>query len=165
KLSWSLDMVALLEQYDFLDGEDEFNKHSHVVLLELVIDRESQVPERLAPAGGQCKLLSMQAKHQSLLKRVDALYEECEELQGLLGECEDKQADLLSQLKVTTEEKERAHAQLSQQQVDGKPLAPESCLANGLCVHASAPQGLCLKLKKEKQALQADVSQLRSSVC
>lgn len=39
KLSWSLDMVALLEQYDFVDGEDEFNKHSHVVLLELVIDR------------------------------------------------------------------------------------------------------------------------------
>lgn len=39
RLSWSLDMVALLEQYDFVDGEDEFNKHSHVVLLELVIDR------------------------------------------------------------------------------------------------------------------------------
>lgn len=65
---------------------------------------------------------SMQAKHQSLLKRVDTLYEECEELQGLLGACEDKQADLLNQLKVTTEEKELLHAQLSEQQVDGKPF-------------------------------------------
>lgn len=62
----------------------------------------------------------MQAKHQSLLKRVDALYEECEELQGLLGECEDKQADLLNQLRLMTEEKERAHAQLTEQQVEDK---------------------------------------------
>lgn len=65
---------------------------------------------------------SMQAKHQSLLKRADTLYEECEELQELLGECEDKQADLLNQLKLTAEEKEQAHAQLSEQQVDGKPV-------------------------------------------
>lgn len=62
----------------------------------------------------------MQAKHQSLLKRVDALYEECEELQGLLGECEDKQTDLLNQLRLTTEEKERVHAQLAEQQVEDK---------------------------------------------
>lgn len=62
----------------------------------------------------------MQAKHQSLLKRVDALYEECEELQGLLGECEDKQADLLNQLRLMTEEKERVHAQLTEQQVEDK---------------------------------------------
>ncbi|XP_040897691.1 coiled-coil domain-containing protein 157 [Toxotes jaculatrix] len=39
KLSCNLDMVALLEQYDFMDGEDAFNQHSHIVLLELVIDR------------------------------------------------------------------------------------------------------------------------------
>ncbi|XP_022061355.2 coiled-coil domain-containing protein 157 isoform X2 [Acanthochromis polyacanthus] len=39
KLSCSLDMVALLEQYDFVDGEDAFSQHSHIVLLELVIDR------------------------------------------------------------------------------------------------------------------------------
>lgn len=63
---------------------------------------------------------SMQAKHQSLLKRVDALYEECEEQQGLLGECEDKQADLLNQLRLMTEEKERVHAQLTEHQVEDK---------------------------------------------
>ncbi|XP_047447040.1 coiled-coil domain-containing protein 157 isoform X2 [Mugil cephalus] len=39
KLSCNLDMVALLEQYDFMDGEDAFNQHSHIVLLELLIDR------------------------------------------------------------------------------------------------------------------------------
>lgn len=39
KLSCNLDMVALLEQYDFMKGEDAFNQHSHIVLLELVIDR------------------------------------------------------------------------------------------------------------------------------
>lgn len=68
-----------------------------------------------------CCMKSMQAKHQSLLKRVDALYEECEELQGLLGECEDKQADLLNKLKLTTEEKEQVQAQLTEQQVRDKP--------------------------------------------
>ncbi|XP_072244414.1 coiled-coil domain-containing protein 157 [Leuresthes tenuis] len=39
KLSCDLDIVALLEEYDFVDGEDAFNQHSHIVLLELVIDR------------------------------------------------------------------------------------------------------------------------------
>ncbi|XP_068559762.1 coiled-coil domain-containing protein 157 [Cebidichthys violaceus] len=39
KLSCHLDMVTLLEQYDFVDGKDAFNQHSHIVLLELVIDR------------------------------------------------------------------------------------------------------------------------------
>ncbi|XP_029916515.1 coiled-coil domain-containing protein 157 [Myripristis murdjan] len=39
KLSCNLDLVSLLEQYDFVDGEDEYNQHSHIVLLELVIDR------------------------------------------------------------------------------------------------------------------------------
>lgn len=71
----------------------------------------------------------MQAKHQSLIKRVDSLYEECEELQGLLGEREDKETELLNQLKLTTEEKERVHAQLSEQQVDGKPF-PKQDVSN-----------------------------------
>ncbi|XP_056151287.1 coiled-coil domain-containing protein 157 [Lampris incognitus] len=39
KLSCNLDLVSLLDRYDFVDGEDEFNQHSHIVLLELVIDR------------------------------------------------------------------------------------------------------------------------------
>ncbi|XP_061762815.1 coiled-coil domain-containing protein 157 [Nerophis ophidion] len=37
KLSCNLDLE--LEQYDFTDGDDEYNQHSHIVLLELVIDR------------------------------------------------------------------------------------------------------------------------------
>nr|XP_015221459.1 PREDICTED: coiled-coil domain-containing protein 157 isoform X1 [Lepisosteus oculatus]XP_015221460.1 PREDICTED: coiled-coil domain-containing protein 157 isoform X1 [Lepisosteus oculatus]XP_015221461.1 PREDICTED: coiled-coil domain-containing protein 157 isoform X1 [Lepisosteus oculatus] len=39
KLSCNLDLVTLLEQYDFVEGEEEFNQHSHIVLLELVVDR------------------------------------------------------------------------------------------------------------------------------
>uniref|UniRef100_A0A3Q3GI78 Coiled-coil domain containing 157 n=2 Tax=Labrus bergylta TaxID=56723 RepID=A0A3Q3GI78_9LABR len=39
KLSCNLDMVALLEQYDFTAGDEAFSQHSHIVLLELVIDR------------------------------------------------------------------------------------------------------------------------------
>ncbi|KAJ8379485.1 hypothetical protein SKAU_G00002630 [Synaphobranchus kaupii] len=32
-------MVELLDQYDFVEGDEEFSQHSHIVLLELVIDR------------------------------------------------------------------------------------------------------------------------------
>ena len=39
KLSCSLDMVELLDQFDFVEGDEEFSQHSHIVLLELVIDR------------------------------------------------------------------------------------------------------------------------------
>ncbi|KAL2092152.1 hypothetical protein ACEWY4_011950 [Coilia grayii] len=39
KLSCNLDLVLLLEKYDFVEGEEEFNQHTHIVLLELVIDR------------------------------------------------------------------------------------------------------------------------------
>uniref|UniRef100_A0A3B5MIG8 Coiled-coil domain containing 157 n=1 Tax=Xiphophorus couchianus TaxID=32473 RepID=A0A3B5MIG8_9TELE len=39
KLASDLDLVDLLEEYDFVDGEDAYNQHSHVVLLELVVDR------------------------------------------------------------------------------------------------------------------------------
>ncbi|MCI4381325.1 hypothetical protein PGIGA_G00250210 [Pangasianodon gigas] len=39
KESCDLDLVLLLEQYDYREGEEEFNQHSHTVLLELVIDR------------------------------------------------------------------------------------------------------------------------------
>uniref|UniRef100_A0A4W4GS41 Coiled-coil domain containing 157 n=1 Tax=Electrophorus electricus TaxID=8005 RepID=A0A4W4GS41_ELEEL len=39
KLSCNLDLVSLLEQYDYVEGETEINQLSHIVLLELVIDR------------------------------------------------------------------------------------------------------------------------------
>lgn len=64
----------------------------------------------------------MQAKQQSLLKRVDALYDECEELKGQLGECEERWADLQNQLKQVSEEKKQAHAQFTEQQVDLRSL-------------------------------------------
>ncbi|XP_041078875.1 coiled-coil domain-containing protein 157 isoform X2 [Polyodon spathula] len=39
KVSCDLDLVTLLEHYDFVDGDEEFSQHSHIVLLELVVDR------------------------------------------------------------------------------------------------------------------------------
>lgn len=73
-----------------------------------------------------CLLLfqSMQAKQQSLLKRVDALDEECEELQEQLGEREEKQMDLHDQLQRMSEEKEQVQAQLTEQQVYLSSLVP-----------------------------------------
>ncbi|XP_018587002.1 coiled-coil domain-containing protein 157-like [Scleropages formosus] len=39
KLSCNVDLLSLLEHHDFVEGEEEFNQYSHVVLLELIIDR------------------------------------------------------------------------------------------------------------------------------
>ncbi|KAM7144603.1 coiled-coil domain-containing protein 157 [Macrochelys suwanniensis] len=39
KVSCDLDLVALLEHYDYVENDSEFTQHSHVMLLELVIDR------------------------------------------------------------------------------------------------------------------------------
>uniref|UniRef100_A0A8C8A889 Coiled-coil domain containing 157 n=1 Tax=Otus sunia TaxID=257818 RepID=A0A8C8A889_9STRI len=39
KVSCDLDMAALLERYCYTENDPEFTQHSHVVLLELVIDR------------------------------------------------------------------------------------------------------------------------------
>ncbi|XP_043354182.1 coiled-coil domain-containing protein 157 isoform X2 [Dermochelys coriacea] len=39
KVSCDLDLVALLEHYDHVENDPEFTQHSHVMLLELVIDR------------------------------------------------------------------------------------------------------------------------------
>lgn len=59
----------------------------------------------------------MQAKQQSLLKRVDALDEECETLQDQLGEREERQIELHNQLQQMSEEKEQVQVQLAEQQV------------------------------------------------
>ncbi|NXW98463.1 CC157 protein, partial [Larus smithsonianus] len=39
KVSCELDLAALLERYSYAENDPEFTQHSHVVLLELVIDR------------------------------------------------------------------------------------------------------------------------------
>ncbi|NXL45275.1 CC157 protein, partial [Podilymbus podiceps] len=39
KVSCDLDLAALLERYGYTENDPEFNQHSHVVLLELVVDR------------------------------------------------------------------------------------------------------------------------------
>ncbi|TKS79063.1 Coiled-coil domain-containing protein 157 [Collichthys lucidus] len=83
---------------------------------------------------------SMQAKQKSLLKRVDALDEECEELQRQLGETEEREVDLHKQLQQMSEEKERVQAQLAQQ------------------------QELCSELQNDKQTLETQGAELKNNV-
>uniref|UniRef100_UPI0037E96D89 coiled-coil domain-containing protein 157-like n=1 Tax=Semicossyphus pulcher TaxID=241346 RepID=UPI0037E96D89 len=83
---------------------------------------------------------SMQVKQTSLLKRVDALDEECEELQRQLGESEERQIGLHNQLQQMSEEMEQVQAQLAQQQT------------------------LCLELQNEKKTLERYVGELKKSV-
>jgi len=63
----------------------------------------------------------MHAKQKSLLERVDALDEECDELQRQLGEREEAQISLHNQLQQISEVKEQLQAQLTQQQVYKSP--------------------------------------------
>lgn len=60
---------------------------------------------------------AMQAKQQSLLKRVDVLDQECEELHGQMVEWRDKHRDLQLQLQQMSEGKEQVQALLAEQQV------------------------------------------------
>ena len=57
KVSCELDLVALLEQYRYTEGDPQFTQHSHVVLLELLIDRsEGQAgPRRPSPKQPGCQ--------------------------------------------------------------------------------------------------------------
>lgn len=59
----------------------------------------------------------MQIKQHSLLKRVDALDKECEELHGQLGKWREKHYDLQHQHRQASEEKDGVQAQLAAQQV------------------------------------------------
>lgn len=112
---------------------------------------------------------SMQAKQQSLLKRVDALDNECEELQGQLGEREERQIDLHNQLQQMSEEKEQVQAQLAEQQVYwsslvAKYFTTKTFKASSSCCDASFQQDLCLELQKEKRTLETDIGELKDSV-
>lgn len=68
----------------------------------------------------------MQAKQKSLLERVSALDEECEELQMQLGEREERQIELHTKLQQMSEEREQLQAQLAQQEVEYQSLHPLS---------------------------------------
>ncbi|KAJ6659036.1 hypothetical protein lerEdw1_019338 [Lerista edwardsae] len=92
KVSCDLDLVSLLEHYDFVANDPEFTQHSHVVLLELVIDRlllllqsftgytENLInDETVSPskATGPCMSIGLAVKKywNSMLK-LGALYQE-----------------------------------------------------------------------------------------
>uniref|UniRef100_A0A668A565 Coiled-coil domain containing 157 n=1 Tax=Myripristis murdjan TaxID=586833 RepID=A0A668A565_9TELE len=83
---------------------------------------------------------SMLAKQKSLLETVDALDQECEELQKQLGEREERHTDLQDQLRLMSEEKEQLLAQFAQQ------------------------EALCSELQQEKQTLETYVGELKNTV-
>ncbi|NXV21252.1 CC157 protein, partial [Cepphus grylle] len=92
KVSCELDLVALLERYSYAENDPEFTQHSHVVLLELVIDRlllllqsftgyaENLLSERAVPpaqAVGPCMSAGLTARRYwcSMLK-LGAFYQQ-----------------------------------------------------------------------------------------
>ncbi|NXH76638.1 CC157 protein, partial [Hydrobates tethys] len=93
KVSCDLDLAALLERYSYAENDPEFTQHSHVVLLELVIDRrlllllqsftsyaENLLSERAIPpaqAVGPCMSAGLTARRYwcSMLK-LGAFYQQ-----------------------------------------------------------------------------------------
>ncbi|KFQ95154.1 Coiled-coil domain-containing protein 157, partial [Nipponia nippon] len=93
KVSCDLDLAALLERYGYAENDPEFTQHSHVVLLELVIDRrlllllqsftgytENLLSERAIPpvqAVGPCMSAGLTARRYwcSMLK-LGAFYQQ-----------------------------------------------------------------------------------------
>ncbi|XP_061458373.1 coiled-coil domain-containing protein 157 isoform X2 [Rhineura floridana] len=92
KVSCDLDLVALLERYDFAENDPELTHHSHVILLELVIDRlllllqsftrytENLISEQAVPpsrATGPCMSIGLAVKKywNSMLK-LGAIYQQ-----------------------------------------------------------------------------------------
>ena len=95
----------------------------------------------------------MQGKQKSLLERVDALDEECEELQRQLGKKEERQNDLQNELQQMSEEKEQLQAQLTKQQVYRSPYS--YYILSDLVAHApffffKFPTGLAFRAPKGK---------------
>ncbi|KAF5908117.1 coiled-coil domain-containing protein, partial [Clarias magur] len=62
------------------------------------------------------------AKQQALLERVDALLQQCEDLQSRLDECEDQKAELTDTLTHTTQERNTLQEQLTQQESEFQSL-------------------------------------------
>lgn len=92
KVSCDLDLVTLLERYDHVEGDPEFTQHSHVALLELVIDRlllllqsfagytESLTREEAVPPSrvvGPSMSIGLAArKYWSSMQKLGALYQQ-----------------------------------------------------------------------------------------
>ncbi|GAB0196756.1 coiled-coil domain-containing protein 157 [Grus japonensis] len=92
KVSCDLDLAALLERYSYAENDPEFTQHSHVVLLELVIDRlllllqsftgyaENLLSEQAIPpaqAVGPCMSAGLTARrYWSSMLKLGAFYQQ-----------------------------------------------------------------------------------------
>ncbi|XP_054852600.1 coiled-coil domain-containing protein 157-like [Eublepharis macularius] len=92
KVSCDLDLVALLDHYDYAENDSEFTQHSHVVLLELVIDRlllllqsftaytENVISEQAVPPSrvtGPCMSIGLAVrKYWNSMLKLGTLYQQ-----------------------------------------------------------------------------------------
>ncbi|KYO31819.1 coiled-coil domain-containing protein 157 [Alligator mississippiensis] len=92
RLSCELDVVALLQRYDYVEGDAELTRRSHVALLELVIDRlllllqsftgyaENLIDEQAVPplqAVGPCMSVGLTVrKYWNSMLKLGAFYQE-----------------------------------------------------------------------------------------
>ncbi|NXN55968.1 CC157 protein, partial [Rynchops niger] len=166
KVSCELDLAALLERYSYAEKDPEFTQHSHVVLLELVIDRlllllqsftgyaENLLSERAVPpaqAVGPCMSAGLTARRYwcSMLK-LGAFY------QQLLAEkkaCRKENPTLQSTPKAEKPKKESlkrcSPAALELRTSTEVARSASPCPSSGVCVpdgnalHSSLPRAAC----------------------
>ncbi|XP_054075863.1 coiled-coil domain-containing protein 157 isoform X1 [Rissa tridactyla] len=166
KVSCELDLAALLERYSYAENDPEFTQHSHVVLLELVIDRlllllqsftgyaENLLSEQAVPpaqAVGPCMSAGLTARRYwcSMLK-LGAFY------QQLLAEkkaCRKENPTLQSTPKAEKPKKESlkrcSPAALELRTSTEVARSASPCLSSGVCVpdgnalRSSLPRAAC----------------------
>ncbi|NXW04300.1 CC157 protein, partial [Fregetta grallaria] len=164
KVSCDLDLAALLERYSYAENDPEFTQHSHVVLLELVIDRrlllllqsftgyaENLLSERAIPpaqAVGPCMSAGLTARRYwcSMLK-LGAFY------QQLLAEkkaCRKEIPTLQSTSQAGKPEKERLkHCSTDVLELrTSTEVAQSTSLCPSLSVHAPDSDALGSSLPK-----------------
>ncbi|KGL99918.1 Coiled-coil domain-containing protein 157, partial [Charadrius vociferus] len=166
KASSDLDLAALLERYSYAENDPEFTQHSHVVLLELVIDRlllllqsftgyaENLLSDQTIPpaqAVGPCMSAGLTVRRYwcSMLK-LGAFY------QRLLAEkkaCRKENPTLQSTPKAEKPKKEHLkhcspaalELRTSTEVARSASLRPSSgiCVPDGNALHSSLPRAAC----------------------
>ncbi|NXI41222.1 CC157 protein, partial [Galbula dea] len=148
KVSCELDMAALLEQYKYTENNPEFSQYSHLVLLELVIDRlllllqsftgyaENLLSERAVPPAqqvGPSMSVGLTARrYWSSMLKLGALY------QQLLAEKKACKKEIPSQPSTPRAgNPEKQHLKLCLPGVQKLRTSPEVAQSTSLCLPSS----------------------------
>ncbi|NXG92037.1 CC157 protein, partial [Stercorarius parasiticus] len=173
KVSCELDLVTLLERYSYAENNPEFTQHSHVVLLELVIDRlllllqsftaytENLLSERaipLAQAVGPCmsagltvrrywcSMLKLGAFYQQLLAEKKACRKENPTLQST------PKAEKLKEESLKRCSPAALELRTSTEVARSASPCPSSgvCLPDGNALRSSLPRAACSTAKSSR---------------